>query len=384
LSEQQRPEPKFFPKLYKAASKGKEQEWWIRVIPVPTVGSPPGVYDCADIVTTHGQVDGKQQTATVHVTQGKNLGKANATTAYEQAVSEAESKWKKQLDKGYSEQRGGGSMELLPMLAHKYEDRKHKVDFGCAFVQPKLDGVRALAIKKGGVVTLLSRQGKEHKGLDHIRRTLYAMMDDGEVWDGELYVHGMAFQQLLSLVKKDQSDSIKVAYHVYDMVADKPFKERYVDSLGLTRIWSFGQCPMCVFPVDTVPVGSAVEVGSAHAHCVENGYEGLMLRWGVEPYKSGYRSEHLLKVKAFEDAEFEILDVVPGVGKEADKGTFVCKTDRGAVFNCRPRGRDGLRAEYLANREHYKGRQLTVEFFEWTTSDPPVPRFPVGKAIRED
>lgn len=379
------PAPKFFPTLFKTSSKGAEQQWEIKVVPYDAGPNWPGEV-WADVVTQHGQVDGKIQTATVQVRAGKNLGKANATTPFEQACAEAESKWKKQLDKGYSEQRGGNTekIELLPMLAHKYEDKKHKVQFPVN-VQPKLDGIRALAIRKGDSITLLSRQGKEHKHLDHIKEALLKRMRDGDIWDGELYIHGVPMQTIASYVKREQPDTLRVQYHVYDCVSDERFSRRF-GSINLDPDVQEATDPGRIGPVQLVDTYYAYgpgDIETVHDRFVSEGYEGIMLRWGDEPYKRGYRSEHLLKVKAFQDAEFEIVDVVPGVGKESDKGTFVCKTDKGAIFNCRPKGRDEKRAEYLANKSEYIGKPLTVRFFEWTASDQPVPRFPVGVCVRD-
>src|SRR5688572_2152141 len=103
---------KRFPKLYKTSSRGSEQEWEIVVNE-----TEDGI---GEYTTYFGQVDGQIQTTTVKVLTGKNIGRANETSPYEQACREAESKWKKQLDKGYSEQRGGASMARKPMLAQSY------------------------------------------------------------------------------------------------------------------------------------------------------------------------------------------------------------------------------------------------------------------------
>lgn len=120
-----------FEPLYKTTSTGAEQVWIIRVL----------MDGAAAIVNTEwGQVDGAKQETNVVISKGKNVGKKNETTPFQQAMSEAESKWKKQLDKGYSVERGGQSMAAKPMLAHKYEDHKKKITFESAYVQPKLDG----------------------------------------------------------------------------------------------------------------------------------------------------------------------------------------------------------------------------------------------------
>ena len=362
---------KTFPILYKTGSKGSEQQWEIKVVPINN--------SLVNIVTEHGQVDGKIQTATVQITKGKNIGKKNETSPYEQACSEAESKWKKQLDKGYSEERGGGLMNLKPMLALKYEDKKDSVTFP-AYIQPKLDGVRAIAVRNGDKISLLSRQGKEHLGLDHIKLALLQVMTDGAILDGELYIHKTPFQELISLVKKPQVGSEVIKYHIYDFVDELSFEKR---QQIISQVLKNRKSDSCLVPVTTFEVKSNSEIDIFYQKCIEDGYEGAMLRWSDKGYKSGYRSDSLLKIKSFQDEEFEIVDVVPGIGREEDKGTFVCKTKDGTIFNCRPKGDDVLRAEYLKNKKHCIGKYLTVKFFEWTTSDNPVPRFPVGISIRD-
>lgn len=362
---------KTFPILYKASSSGKEQQWIISV-----EYHKDGT---ADIVTTHGQVDGKQQTACVHVLAGKNIGRSNATTAHEQAKSEAEARWKKQLDKGYSQSRGGGSMDLKPMLAHKYQDKKDKVVFDDhSFVQPKLDGVRCLAHCKEDGIVLISRQSKEFSGLQHIRDALGKLMAPGETWDGELFRHGMPFQEIISLVKKEQEGSGQIQYHLYDKISDDPFAVR-IQSLLKSMI----DADDCLVRVGTVRIDSHEEIEQAHEHWVAAGYEGAMLRWGQEPYKSGYRSDKLLKIKAFQEEEFEIVDVVEGKGKFEGRAIFVCKTETDATFEAVPKGRDELRQKYYQQRADLIGKPLIVRFFEWTTSTPPVPRFPVAISVRD-
>lgn len=111
-------------------SKGKIREWSI------SVGKDKrGHY----YEITHGQKDGAMQNARTYVLKGKNIGRANETTAEEQCLSEAKSEHTKQIErKGYTESIPT-TQPLKPMLAKKYEDEKDKVIYPCA-VQPKLDG----------------------------------------------------------------------------------------------------------------------------------------------------------------------------------------------------------------------------------------------------
>ena len=133
-----------FATLYKIDSKGKLREWNIEVHTYPSIPK---------YVVTHGLKDGKQQDKMQEVPYGKNIGRANETTAQEQCILEARSKWINQRDrKGYSEEIPT-EKKFGPMLAKSYakpgtdltdlKDGKHIV-FPCLY-QPKLDGIRCVS-----------------------------------------------------------------------------------------------------------------------------------------------------------------------------------------------------------------------------------------------
>lgn len=126
-------------KLYKKTSTGAIQEWEVSTDIVDNIPT---------IITRFGQVDGKIQTSTEQVLEGKNIGRANATTAMEQAEAQAKSRWEKQLKKGYVktiEDAQAGVVDdiieggVAPMLAHKFSEQGHKIKYP-ALAQPKLDG----------------------------------------------------------------------------------------------------------------------------------------------------------------------------------------------------------------------------------------------------
>ena len=77
--------------LYKRDTTGKIREWTIEYSgPVN-----PGIR------TISGIKGGKLVTSEWNESFAKNVGRANATTAFEQAQKEAEAKWKLNLDKDY-------------------------------------------------------------------------------------------------------------------------------------------------------------------------------------------------------------------------------------------------------------------------------------------
>lgn len=165
---------RIFRTLYKKTTTGATQTWTIGV-----EGPTPNGYGI--IVTRFGQAGtDNPQEARDTITQGKNEGKTNRTTAYQQAVKEAEARWMKKKKSGYVEEidkavacevdaviEGG----INPMLAHKFSEQGHKIEFPC-FAQPKLDGVRCIAIIENGACTLWSRTRKQILSMSHIADAL--------------------------------------------------------------------------------------------------------------------------------------------------------------------------------------------------------------------
>lgn len=363
-----------FPTLFKYASSGAVQQWDIEA----------GQYadGTAYYTTRYGKVGGSIQETTVDIDVGKNIGKKNETSPLEQACQEARAKWTKQQDRrGYSNGKPKKVANTAPMLAKSYEKEIKKVKFPC-YYQPKLDGMRCIAEKSNQKIALWSRQGKTIETLPHIVSILDAIMINGQIADGELYTHGtVTFQTLLSWIKRAQKDTVKVRYNVYDLVSDDPFNKRFIDLCHMVGQKGKG----IVKTVYTDKVHSHSDVQAKLADQLSRGYEGIMLRIGDCTYASGRRSSELLKVKNFQDEEFEIVDAYENIGKHKGQCTLVCKTNNGTTFGVKPIGDDAQRRKYWDdfNAGKLKGKMLTVKFFEWTTSDSPVPRFPVGIAVRD-
>ena len=159
-------------------------------------------------------------------------------SAEEQALSEIESSIAQKLDKAYfrTQQEAEEEEVILPMLAKVFDKEKKKIVWGSekapVWVQPKLDGMRCLAIIKNGTVTLMSRGGKEITTMTHIAADLSPL--NNMILDGELYAHGLSFQENMKLIKKYRpGESTKVKYHVYDMVskADYGYRASILDNV---------------------------------------------------------------------------------------------------------------------------------------------------------
>ena len=250
-----------FPKLYAIDKNGKIKVWTAAVLQTIAVkDAAKGA--SATCRTTHGYIDGKQQTAYRDYNTGKNIGRSNETTPLAQCISETQRKWTDKKEKeafsetkpadcgeGYGDISGNGGCygdggdgfdgdgfdgddgdgaataftvgPFLPMLAHTFNPadattaaaaaagskKKKVITFPC-FVQPKLDGLRCVSYATHGTggtgVALQSRTGAFFTGLPAIAAALrpYLSQHPNIVIDGELYTDQMPFEELAGLIKK--------------------------------------------------------------------------------------------------------------------------------------------------------------------------------------
>lgn len=363
------------PTLYKKTKLGATQVWRVWT-------------EGAEVVSEYGQLDGAMQIARFIATP-KNVGRANETTAEEQAVLEAKSAWEKRKTvKRYSEDIGAISdFTIAPMLAKTIDDRMDKevatafLDYGFVHVQPKLDGLRCMAFWEDGKVVLFSRGGKYYDAPAHIIQYLTSVLPKNFILDGELYGHGIGFQQITSYAKRAQPGTDLLRLHVYDLI-DRDVKTlnwevRYRD---LSTVSFLDKGPL--ERVETYEADSVEEIDALHKDFIADGYEGSIVRLPGYPYTFDKRSVGLLKYKDFMDAEFKVIGHKSGKGKFADCAVFVCELPNGGEVEVTPTGTQEQRREYLSNIDNYMGKMLTVKFFGYT--DAGSLRFPVGLHFRPE
>jgi DNA ligase 1 len=349
------------PTLYAKSSQGKTKCWEVEVKTSPV-----------HLVISHGYEGGKM-TEERRPVVGKNEGRANATTDYQQACLEAKARWTKQKDKSYREEGEETPITTLPMLAKDYKKYKHKVSFPC-YVQPKLNGVRALVSRdKSGAICFMSRGGKEYTTLGHLH-SYFQNLECGVTLDGEIYCHGMDLQDISAATKKfDPVNTPRLEYWIYDKVdTEVPFEQRF------PRVSSWdSHNPVTVVATGEVFCSEDVEVFMKK--CLGRGFEGVIIRNKEGKYTPGHRSSDLLKYKEFQDDEFLI------VGHEQDvhgRVIWSCSTDNGEFFNVVPRGTDEQRKQWLAEYHKFIGRKLTVRYLELSKAGVPIGN-PVGICIRD-
>ena len=380
---------KIFPVLFKKTSTGAIQFWDICVEPdVSFTQNVPGI-----IKTTYGQLGtDNPQITTDTISEGKNKGRANETTPMEQAYKEAESRWKKQLKKGYVESKEAAEVgevdEIIeggvnPMLAHNFNKHAHKIVFP-AYAQAKLDGIRCIAMIKDGTCTLWSRTRKPITSMPHIIAELEASFGQMDmILDGELYNHKYKtnFEQIVSMVRQEEPGEghEMVEYHIYDVVAEGTFEERWHNFSDLFSFYE--DVFISIKLVQTLLVREDYVMDFFQEMRV-SGYEGAILR-NLHGKYANKRSYDLQKMKEFEDGEFEIIGIEEGRGKlSGHVGAFVCRTAEGREFLAKMSGSTERLRDFYTDHNLWKGKCLTVQF-QGLTGKEGVPRFPVGIAIRD-
>jgi DNA ligase-1 len=193
----------------------------------------------------------------------------------------------------------------------------------------------------------------------------------------------------MSLIKDEKTpDLVKLKKYVKFWCYDAPtvpggFKNR------LTHITSTMPRLDYVNVTETHIIKTEKDLLRWHGLFTEQGYEGSIIRsGGDEPYNFQYRDNQLQKYKDFEDAEFKIIGVEEGVGKDEGQATLICVTPQGTGgrtgigdFGVKCKGVNAIREEQWKNRKAYIGKEVTVRY--QVLSDEFIPIFPVGIIVRD-
>ena len=424
-------EIKKFETLYGISKDNKIKSWEIRV---------ERYSNYSEIITLYGYT--KKIETKRRIDFGKNLNKSNATTHYQQAISEAFSKWNKKqnieqytqdfvlhIDKlninnntnnntnantnandnandnantnGNFEDKNKEMGSHLPMLAQDYSKQKQKIKFPC-YVQPKLDGFRNIynttmnknTTRQGKEFSIIAQSGKLYEEL--------CSLPKGLILDGEFYTNKINFEGLgvLRKTKKLTNTEInnlqKIEYHIYDIIDTKLTFEQRNSLIKNLHLENYEK----LIYVPTFLVSSEKEIQQYHIKFLEHGFEGTMIRNSSGMYKEKFRSYDLLKYKDFQDGEFEIIDFTFEIdisGKDQNLIVWIVKvpsenTNIDIKCKVRPMGtkeeRKALYKKCKENFNEFKGRKLWVKYFE-KTHDGNL-RFPTTKCnsyteyIRDD
>ncbi len=191
------------------------------------------------------------------------------------------------------------------LLAKTYKNKD--IDINQYWISEKYDGVRAYWDGS----QLRSRQGNVYHA------PLWFIKDFPKIaLDGELWIARSRFEALLSTVSKGHpidSEWERVRYMVFELPnGEGTFSQRLqqLESLLNDKKSKFIQL------IKQARLSSHEELIRKLNEVVEQGAEGLMMHRADAVYSTG-RSDDLLKVKTYQDAEATIIEHKPGKGKYA-------------------------------------------------------------------
>jgi len=368
---------KCFPSVYSMSKSGKIKEWYVYC-------ENHGAY--SSFTKVSGYSDGKKTESTKNIYGGKNIGKANQTTHYEQAESEAQASWQKRLDEGWTlDITSVKDVVENPMKAdNKSSDAKVHASnligkYKLYYIQRKLNGMRCFAKKiSKTTIRYTSIKGRELTTLDHLTPSLLMLMDEGMILDGELYIHGVSLNKIISYVKRKQEKTGQLKFCVYDLaIPNIPYSERKtrLESLFIDNVST------CVVCEPTFVTSDVNDFERFHDEFVSSGYEGAIIRLPDGYYRFNHRSNSVLKVKQFIDDEFIITGGHEGTGDEEGCVVFEFITKDGKAFSARPEGSREERMIWLSDIKRFIGKAMTVRFFGYTEYG--IPFHPVAVCVRD-
>lgn len=333
------------------------------------------------------------------VCEPKNVGRSNATTAEQQALSEAESRRDKKLKQGWyqsKEQALQNANPFEPMSAQTYPsdpdkqaelEKWHKVNTFKIGVQPKLDGIRCYLKKDGGFSRGLSNK---FQTISHIEKALEWVFRDHPdlILDGELYNHRLHddFSKIVGMVKREKVTEQErkecedlIQFYIYDCYDPNYPKQSFeYRSQFLENLFAYPEHPINYIGYTEVE-NSPQEIENMLQNSLDNNFEGVMLRDLGSPYEFK-RSKGLWKVKKFYDDEFEIVGFEEGKGNWSGAAKKVLyKLPNDDIGKAGMTGTYKENADILINQKDYIGGQVTVKH-QGFTKDGAL-RFPTKKHL---
>ncbi len=234
------------------------------------------------------------------------------------------------------------------------------------WVSEKLDGVRAYWDGK----QLLSRQGHRFHAPEWFLADFPEQSLDGELWMGR-----GRFSETSGAVRKLEpvdAEWRQIRLMVFDLPASRaPFSERVVQMKALVSGSPY------IAMIDQRRASSHDALMEQLDQVVANGGEGLMLHEGNSLYRAG-RSDDVLKVKRYQDAEAVVVGHTEGNGKyEGQLGALIVERKDGRRFKLGTGFSDDERAS-----PPNVGATVTYKHFGYTVTG--LPRFASFMRVRSD
>ena len=271
-------------------------------------------------------------------------------------------------------------------LAQKFE-RKRMSDW--VYIEPKLDGIRCLAIVDINGAKLFTRAGKLITNFNDTVGKELSLLKDG-CYDGEIM--SKDFTALMRQVyRKEDKDISEVYFAIFDYLTLEEWKEKKGKHTLKKRKRTLNRqigtahakehlkyLKLVRYEPELLPSDEVLK--ESHDRWVAQGYEGIMIKDTDSLYSFG-RDWSVMKYKAFFDADVPVIGLKEGTGKHQGKlGSFLVDY-KGVEVNVGSGLNDELR-EKLWGDQTIIGRIIEVRYQE-ETPDGSL-RFPTFVCFRKD
>lgn len=294
---------------------------------------------------------------------------------------------------------GKGFIPVHEVMLGSGRDKLRLKDDEIFFLTQKLNGVRCTYVNG----KLISRQGTEFTGLDHIIKTIHnAEQKYGNqnlVLDGEL-IHmndgtlsdNDNFRLGTSIINAKDGDKSSIMFVIFDILPYEDFIEgKSKADYSLRRAWLDVLSIVLYVITDCVKVVPLLYSGTDKTKIDEwleyadkNGWEGIMLNRNT-PYECK-RTTNLIKIKSFKHSDLRIVDVVEGEGKYVGVLGAIIVNYKGNKVNVGSGFTDEQRKEYWAIKDDLIGKIAQIKYKEVSKNKDTGLKslqFPVFEMLRE-
>jgi len=270
-------------------------------------------------------------------------------------------------------------------LAEKMTERVMKKLPNIICIEPKLDGIRCLAVVRESSCEIFARSGKQISNFNNTIGSELSSLPDG-VYDGEIMDED--FVALMRQVHRKEGADVSNSYLVlFDCVSLEEWNSRSgIHPLrdrrkNLERCFLQKEFTYLRLVEQESIEKSADAIDQYHHDYVEKGYEGAMVKNPDRPYSFG-RSDAVIKVKSFFDVDLMVIDFKEGTGRHTGKLGSILVDFAGVDVNVGSGFDDDMRVQVWDNRDEYVGMTAEVRYQE-ITPDGSL-RFPTFVCWRTD
>ena len=287
---------------------------------------------------------------------------------------------------------------LKPMLAKQADSVANKKIFDKEYYgSRKINGVRCELWFDGKEIHAHSRGSISYDlVMDHVcSHPLLIQLfkaNPSLIMDGEIYKYGWTLNKISGICRslKTAYDGEPLEFYFYDIVdTELSFTDRFKKMLKIKKLLNLSFDPTKVWQEDDLKIQFVPQdkmsgwdnMMTIHNKFISEGWEGLVIRLASAKYGPGKRTNDMINIKVYKDAEYKIVGLSEGLRPE--DMCFVMETEQGQQFNAKPLGDRSQKQWYREHLNELIGQIATLKYFEMSGKEgSEIPQQPVLMCIR--